>query len=153
VKITSVWKRQNTNESEIRITSPFQASKSYQTVSNQSAAPCASKHKTQLKLNKMNNFIKKASSKENILSESSSDDVRVVEARPAERREAAKEHQNPLAEAATEPIKTSWKIKAIIDNRNFLIPIAYALLAKKTYCKIKKILCLFPGTSTQPLTI
>jgi len=114
-----VWKRQNTNESEIRITSPFQASKSYQ-----------SKHKTQLKLNKMNNFVKKASSKENILSESSSDDVRIVEARPAERREAAKEHPNPLAEAAIEPVKTSWKIKAIIDNRNFLIPIAYAFLKK-----------------------
>ncbi len=128
-----MWKRQKTSEKDIEIASPFKANKNYQIISNHSDASYTTKHKTQLKLNKMNNFIKKDSSKENMFSELGNEEIKLVDSRPADRRETTKEHLNVVSEPLNEPVNTSWKIKAIIDNRNFLIPIVYAILNKLEY--------------------
>lgn len=106
--------------------SPFK-NKNYETNYQSNNQGMSTKHKTQLKLTKMQGGIQRASSKENMTrTNKSSQEVKIVDSKPAVLERAVPETISKVPEqpvATIEPSKQSWKVKAIIDNRNFLIPV------------------------------
>ena len=98
-----------TKQDNITITSPFKSKKNTEL----SVLP---KHKTQLKLTKMQNYtFKKSASKEN--------EPHFIE----ETRNEPKNIEKTREATRIDLDQKSWKVKAVIDNKNFLIPISYAV--------------------------
>ena len=80
----------------------------------------------------MQGGIQRVSSKENMTTttttatlktKNQSQEIRIIDSKAAIVEKTAPEMPTKAAEPIFEPSKQSWKVKAIIDNRNFLIPV------------------------------
>jgi hypothetical protein len=108
-KITTSDDSSNDN-TDLKICSPFQAKRS-------SNSNYGSKHKTQLKINRMPSYNMQSSclsktTKPQVQNNDETIDNFTLKSRP-----------DTISNKQTTTNTTGWKIKAIIDNRNFLIPV------------------------------
>lgn len=120
MKINDSEKNYLKDGNEVEIISAFESRTRHETKNVSILRP--STHNRQQKLTKMNDYIQRFSSKENFLLDSTGvkhDDLKIIDVKTTN--EKLQTHTE--AKIPVEPPKTAWKIKAIIDNRNFLIPI------------------------------
>lgn len=100
----------NVKQIDLTIDSPFKSSNS------------RPKHKTQLKLTKMQNYNLKTVNKESSLNCLTNDENKEI--KPTKPNELSDSDLKKASNTNPNIPSQTWKIKATIDNRNFLIPIA-----------------------------